>query len=1340
MMMEIKAARPARYSAGRASPRPPISATLALLLVLLLSRPGHGMQEEFRFEAIDFEKGLFQTHITCIFQDRRGFIWIGTSDGLNRFDGYQFVPFRYDPLDSTSISGNNIHSIFEDRYGFLWIVTSGGGVNKFDPAEQGFVHYRFDAGNPYNLSDDNVSAVFEDHAGNLWIGTNGGGLNLLHRPSGRFIHCKYNASSSGLSNNFVSVIAEDHRRHLWVGTNGGGLNRLDLPDTLVARLVENWDWKKPALRGLAFSHFYARGPSYTSALLQHIDSLANQRKAIAAIMHPGDYQDSTVTFRVRKTTDVLVISMGDGNAYGMTDYGWIEQTDKRREVWEMKYERSTHAGSATRNRIEVAALTLKPGRYALHYQSDSQHSFGRWISRPPDYSRLWGIQILPISRKEKLRCEVRLRERDTPNSLPHNWITTIWEERDGRMWIGTADGLARLDDQPGRPPHFTIHQHIAGDPRSLDHSYIISVNGGIENLPDYLWVITAGGGLNLFNRENGRVIRYPASTLDFKSFPDKVGGGGVTSLLRDNSGAFWVGTVESGLTRMRLEKNPTFWKESTDEPASSLLKDPRFEISRFFNEPDNDHSLSQNEITCLFEDRSGILWVGTRRGGLNKVDRNRSKFRHYTHVPGNEQSLSHNVVTAIYEDDSTHLWIGTAGGGLNKLVRAPDGAGSFSYEHFRHDPRRAGSLAHNFVSAILEDQAGNLWIGTYGGGLDKFDRRSKNFQHFRFTPHSNNGLTGDFITSLFQDEYGQLWIGTTTGLTKLDRFTGQFTQYRHDINDAYSLSHNEVWAIREDTSSPTHDLWIGTRAGGLNRFDRSSEKFVRYTREFDNPHSLNNPAILSIYQDRQANLWIGTYSGGLNQFDRSAERFTFYTEQNGLANNMIFGILEDREGNLWLSTNKGISKFNPQSATFKNYDVSDGLQANQFNAGAYWQSRSGEMYFGGVNGFNAFYPDSVRNNSYIPAVEITGLSVLGNPLPQQLSRAVYQNRAIELSYDQNFISFEFSALDYTNPEKNQYAYKLEGFNKSWIQSGHRRFAGFTNLDPGSYQFMVRGTNSDGIWNNQGSSVMLIIHPPLWKTWWFYLLATLLVIGTVLLLHQYRLRYKIRRLLEIEEIRRQENELVRAKAAHDFHDELGHRLTKISLFSEIVKRNLAGNSEEIREYLNRITANAQSLSGGMKDFIWTLDPQRDSLQEVVVRLKDFGDQLFDKSGIAFRLGGIPAEAEGVKLTSDWRRHLTLLFKEAMNNALKHARCRNVTLTVRLQERRLEIDLCDDGVGLPAGKLLPESTDANGDGETDSTDSGNGLRNMRYRAGKLGGTVGFLTDNGKGTCIRFNGNIP
>lgn len=933
------------------------------------------------------------------------------------------------------------------------------------------------------------------------------------------------------------------------------------------------------------------------------------------------------------------------------------------------------------------------------------------LARPP--AELWDLLLhRPAGQQFPLNFKHWQQSSSGLVSLSDNLVTDIFQDVNSNLWVATANGLNRimLADSLNQ---LTVYLHHPED------SATISGNRISEIFPAYadslIWVKTAGGDLDLVNIHTGLADQV---SLQNNYPPVKV-----DRLLIDSRGKQWFTTLENGLGCFQSVKNG------------------RTVTLQNFNSNKPDAGITDDHITAIFEDRSGIIWVGTQRAGLHKLNLRKRKFRHLRREPDQNRGLSSNLITAILADDSNQVWIGTANAGLNVLRRQP--GKNERITHLRHQPGTIHSLASDQITALFQDRRSNIWIGTNGAGLNRYQPRSGKFQHFTHDPQNSNSLSGNIINTIYEDQYGQMWIGTRTGLAKLDKFTGKITRYPHRSDDVNSLSHDDVWAIYEDYHSNGRTLWIGTRGGGLNRFDRNNQQFVRYTREFDNPTSLNNPAILSIFQDTAGNLWFGTYSGGLNQFNRISEEFSYFTERDGLASNMIFGILEDRQNHLWLSTNKGLSRFNPASIDslqrpfVQNYDVYDGLQANEFTPNAYAKTADGEMFFGGVNGLTSFYPDSIDDNPFIPPLAITSMQIFDQPASQRMAEAQSRHSAVELSPNENFIAFEFSALDFTNPRKNRYAYRLEGVDEQWVAAGQRRYASYTNLDPGKYRFIVKGSNNDGVWNEAGTSLEIILHPPFWRTWWFYLLVTAILSVIAITIHRYRLRHKIRRLMEIEQIRSQENEKVRAKAAQDFHDELGHKLTKISLFSEILKRNTNGENPDATTYLDRINATAKSLSGGMRDFIWTLDPGKDTLHEVALRLRDFGDDLFDKTGMAFRMEGVGSDLQRVQLDMDWRRHITLIFKEAMNNALKHSRCKNVTLAFSLSGRRIVIALSDDGVGIPQ-QVLPVA-DSEDEPDTTITGRGNGVNNMQFRARKIGGKLDIAPGKPGGTLIRLTADI-
>ena len=717
-----------------------------------------------------------------------------------------------------------------------------------------------------------------------------------------------------------------------------------------------------------------------------------------------------------------------------------------------------------------------------------------------------------------------------PNSLSDNYVLSIHEDSRHRgevLWIGTRyGGLNKFEVKTGR---ITRYQNDPGNANSLSDNYIISI---YEDQAGTLWIGTYGGGLNKFDREKEIWDRYQYASMN----PEDLGHNQIRTIYQDRAGTLWIGTG-GGLDKLVLEGSNrqngaiTHYHHNPNDPASlsanavwSIFEDQsgRFWIGtgiglnqfdrvtekfqRHHHDPDDPSSLSDNYVRAIGEDRSGMLWIGTWNGGLNKLDHRRGMFAHYRNIPNDANSLSHNNVRAIYAGRDSVLWIGTRGGGLNKFDRKKK-----IFTHYAEDPN---GLSHNYVWSIFEDRAGEFWIGTYGDGLKKFDRQQERFTHYRHDPANPYSLSHKHVTPIYEDRTGVLWIGTDGGgLNRFDRAEETFKHYKHDANDSTSLSHDGIWSILQDRAGT---LWIGTAGGGLNEFDAKSETFKSYKNDPHDSLSLSNNHVFCIHEDsRNAGiLWLGTWGGGLNKFDTATGKFVHYTEKDGLPNDVIYGILEDDHGNLWLSTNKGISRFNLQTETFKNYNIHDGLQSYEFNGGAYHKSESGEMFFGGINGFNAFYPGEIKDNTYIPPLVITAFK----KFDQIAKRDIAAADEIALSYRDKYLTFEFVALDYTNPEKNQYAYKMEGFDENWINAGARRFVSYTNLDPGNYVFKVKGSNNDGVWNEEGVAVKIAIAPPPWKTWWAYALYVLLVTSLLYGIRRYELnRLRLKSQLQLEHV-------------------------------------------------------------------------------------------------------------------------------------------------------------------------------------------------------------------------------
>jgi transcriptional regulator with GAF, ATPase, and Fis domain/streptogramin lyase len=524
------------------------------------------------------------------------------------------------------------------------------------------------------------------------------------------------------------------------------------------------------------------------------------------------------------------------------------------------------------------------------------------------------------------------------------------------------------------------------------------------------------------------------------------------------------------------------------------------QTGRFYhyqNSPNNPNSISGNAIRFIFEDRSGVLWIGTWLNGLNKLDAFSNKFTLYQHNARDKNSLNNNRVWALEEDREGNLWIGTDGGGLNMLDRKTGRLSAYV-----HDPDSPHSLSNNSVGIVYEDPSGILWVGTYGGGLNRFDRPNGRFIRYMHNPDDPNSLSSNMVQSVLKDSKGNLWIGSlNSGLNKLNLETGIFTRYLPDESTPGCISSSRVNSIFEDSFE---NLWIGTDGRGLNKYNREGDNFTQF---YDPEKGFE--IILNIYEDSSGRFWVGTYSGGLHLFDRTTGTSVAFTEKDGLPHNGIKGIVEDAAGNLWLGTERGLSKFNYENRSFRNYDVADGLQGSHFNYHAAGKGEDGMLFFGGINGFNCFYPDRLEDNRFPPQVVLTNFKIFNQSVSVSedtpLKRHINIAEEIILPYWQNDFSIGYAALHFSCPAKNSYAFKMENYEDEWRQVGHQRSATYTNLDPGEYVFRVKGANGDGVWNPEGASIRIIIHPPFWKTWWFRALAILSVLIAAFVVYQRRIK-------------------------------------------------------------------------------------------------------------------------------------------------------------------------------------------------------------------------------------------
>ncbi|MCA0445111.1 MAG: hypothetical protein LCH54_02655 [Bacteroidetes bacterium] len=644
---------------------------------------------------------------------------------------------------------------------------------------------------------------------------------------------------------------------------------------------------------------------------------------------------------------------------------------------------------------------------------------------------------------------------DNLNSPSTNDLRPIVIDKNDILYMGTddAEGLNEYDINKNQ---FKIYRHKPSDKKSISNNAVRAVYLTTDGM---LYVGTDGGGLNRFDPADGTFTR-----ILHKNDPTiHVGDERVVSILEDSRGIIWFGSIGGGLS--------TYNRKNGD-------------ITHYKNDPGRLGTLSHDWITAIIESRSKIIWITTSGGGINKYSPLKEKFRHFKHNEKNPNSLSSNTIRSIFQDLNGDIWIGTIGGGINKLNHLTG-----TFKRFLNDPANPKSLSINDVSAFCQEDPDILWVGTWRGGLNKLDLKTLNFTSYTSMESDPTTISDDRVQSVIKTTNGNYWVGTENGLNRFNTETGKFKRFFSDPANPLTLSDSRIQTLFEDTE---RQLWVGTW-NGLNKFNESTGKVTRYLFEKNKSRGINVASVISIVDAGNGFLWLGTYGGGLNYFNKSTGLIEkTYTETEGLTSNLVFGLLMDKTGNIWISTSRGLSRFNPVNESFRNYDELDGLQSSEFYWGAYLKTREGQMLFGGLNGINAFSPDSVYDNIHIPPLVLTAFKKFDKPV--SVGKPLTELREIELDHSENFFSFEFAALDFNNPEKNQYAYKLEGFNEDWIYCGNNRAATYTNLDGGEYTFRVIGSNSDNVWNMEGLTIKVIVHPPFYQTYWFRISFILLIAG------------------------------------------------------------------------------------------------------------------------------------------------------------------------------------------------------------------------------------------------------
>ncbi len=720
------------------------------------------------------------------------------------------------------------------------------------------------------------------------------------------------------------------------------------------------------------------------------------------------------------------------------------------------------------------------------------------------------------------------------NTIQSNSIGCLMEDVEGNIWIGTNAGVDLYNIRLNKFSHFQFS--------SVDGNKIKSL---FQDSEKNVWIGTNKNIVFKYNYIAKKINTYDLGSLDTSEFSNF----GIWSILEDNNGKIWIATYGNSLFTFDKKTERFSWHDWNSLGAKTA-KSASTQIRRLYKSKNgniyvateaglflldplqmkvvNYYSITNEGSTRIFADRiSSIyedgkdIWIGTLLGGLNKVNTDTKEIVSYISNPDDPFSLRDDAIMCLEVDDNGTLWVGM-GNGVDVLFKSAN-----KFSHFKrvnegtqsinvysvlvdkNDIAWVGTEEEGFVSydkntnqffshrialpvlknnsvlSIVEDEDG-LWLGTWGNGLKFYNTQSYKVTSDYSLPEYGSGTSKGDILSLVSDKNNVLWLGTYgEGIYSFNKKTKEF----HHYTKAEGLASDYVYCLYVDFDNR---IWIGSEANGLtiyNPINRNSEQFIKLGKE---ENSISSNAVNCIFKDSKNRIWIGT-GAGLNKFDYKTKTFQSYFEKDGLPNDYVYGIMEDKKGNLWLSTNNGISRFNPDAeningSAFRNYQEGDGLQGKEFNQGAYFKSVSGEMFFGGTNGYNSFYPEKILENSHIPLVYITAIKKFGNVL--QSDSIFSEKKSMEFSWKDNFLSFEFVALDYLMPSQNKYSFKLEGVDEDWSMPSNIRFAEYKQLSPGDYTFRVKAANSDGVWNEEGASIKVTIIPPFWRTKWFYSLCVI----------------------------------------------------------------------------------------------------------------------------------------------------------------------------------------------------------------------------------------------------------
>jgi len=969
------------------------------------------------------------------------------------------------------------------------------------------------------------------------------------------------------------------------------------------------------------------------------------------------------------------------------------------------------------NRYDGAAFTV-----FKHDQHDEQ-SISSNVLAPlalTGQGTIWIGTSTGLAKYEKRTNAFSIVSLNSKNLLinDQSQITQLLCDKNKVLWVGTTTGLTTIPLEANSIFHGELNDTLK---HALHGDRVFSI---FEDRNGIIW-IGAGKNLLAFNEKQSTVknipIPHPIATIE--------------SIYEDSFGILWFGTDDSRLLRY--------------DPRNDT--DSRWTV--YLLRSDNLKTLLGNFITAITEDRAGHLWVGTRSLGLFQFDRTGHEWIRFIPPPVDQRFEG---VTSLFVDRSGLLWVGYDGAGILKINPNP-----VKFHRIILPDTNPLTSGENFLKPVIADHLGRLWIGTYDQGLTMLDRKKNERMHFVHDQHTSSSLSDNSLLSLVEDHQGRVWIGTVTGVDCYNEKAKSFLHYSTLFSPTDSVEDGEVWCLAVDASDTLwactslgllkfneenkefqtvistntqksnwvtcmafdtdSSLWLGTAKTGVLHINRTGTIVENFSTSKPNTVPIN--FIKSLMFQTDGVLWIGTVSG-LCRYDTKRKSWIAYHLRDGLPDETIYGILPSDSHTMWFSTNKGLVRMNTNDLThplFRCYTPEDGLQSYEFNSNTYFRAATGEMFFGGINGLNSFFPDSVIDNPNIPPIVLTAFKKFD--LPFDLGQATETAKSITLRYSESVFSFEFAALEFTSPHRNAYAYKMEGYDRDWVQCGNLHQARYTNLDPGEYAFRVRGSNNDGVWNEQGIAVAISIVPPFWRTLWFFTVVVVCLAGMFGGVVRYLSVRKIRQKLELLEREKSielHRQATRERIARDLHDEVSSTLSSMSLFAESSKLRMQSDSQDAKGVLSRLHDMAREAEEAMEQAVWSLAPNHQQLSHLLSRIHDVAIEQCGEHQIHCVVH-LPELQDDFVLSDVVRKNCYLIFRESLANIIRHSGAGNTELSLEVSEYSFRMIVKDDGNGFDTNTPNVKSR------------GGNGLKNISSRSAEMGASIEVHSQLGKGTTL-------